>query len=74
MAKATIRFNSEKSAKSFAERTNGNLITCHGKEASRFKVQVNRTESHGRIEQPLQKPDGTSGSEWDNYAWGGDDY
>lgn len=76
MAKATIRFNSEKAAKGFAERTGGTFKECHSKESSAYKVRVSGVEKHSsrHIEQPSQKPDGANGSEWDDYAWGGNDY
>lgn len=77
MSKSTIRFNSEKSARGFAERTGGTFKVCHDKEESRFKVRVTNIENYKQgsmIEQPSQKPDSSYRDEWSDYAWEGDDY
>lgn len=83
MAKATIRFNSEKAARGFAERTGGVFKECHSKESSNFKVRVSGVEKHSKTSnnqstnndnQPSQLPDGAFGSQYDYYGWEGDDF
>jgi len=67
--------NNSKSSGSRPSVWNPHASAARG-QAQHDRQQSNRGESKTRnpnIQQPAIRPEGTEGSEWDDFAWGADD-